>query len=186
MYSVLVLCGSLRTGSYTRAALDIAADAALKLGADVQWADLRLPLMEEHVTSSDPQIVAFRAQVKAADALLLGTPVYHDSLSGVLKNALDHLYQELADKVCAVVAVGAGRAGQGQALEHLRASLREAGAWAIPRQVVIPTAPKVFDADVALQDQELRTRLDTLGKELVLRCRQLRPRRPAAPAVKSG
>ena len=179
MSSVLVLCGSLRPASFTRKALEVAAEAAQKSGCNVTWGDLRLPLMEEGTTETEPSVQAFRAAVRTTDALLVGTPVYHDSVSGTLKNAIDHLYGELSEKVVGVLAVGGGRAGQGQALEHLRASFRETSAWVLPRQVVIPAAKSAFDEAGVLKEPELVQRLQVLGTELALRCRQLRPKRPA-------
>lgn len=181
---VLALLGSLRERSATRRALEIALSGTQKTPLEVTVVGpqpLRLPLFEEGVTEKDPDVVAFRNQVAAADALLIASPVYHDSYSGVLKNAVDHLYNELADKPVALIAVGGGRTGQGQALEHLRAVFRETACWVLPRQVAIPSSGKVFDAEFRLTDEELESRLIKLGQELVLRTRQLRPKSVVAP-----
>lgn len=182
---IVAVCGSLRAGSSTRKMLDIALEGVRKLGLpDVEVVDLgapRLPLFEEGVTESDPAVIRFQEAVRGADALLLATPVYHDSYSGTLKNAIDHLYGELMDKVAALIAVGGGRTGQGQALEHLRAVLRETGTWVVPRQVAVPAVKSLLDVDGRLSDAEIELRLQKVGQELVLRARQLRTRRtPAA------
>jgi NAD(P)H-dependent FMN reductase len=52
------------------------------------------------------------------DAFVLVTPEYNHSTSAVLKNALDHLYAEWADKAVAFVSYGLD--GGGRAIEHLR------------------------------------------------------------------
>lgn len=180
---ILALLGSLRSDSATRKALELAVSGTGKTPLEVTVIGpepLRLPLFEEGVTESEPPVQLLRKQVAEADGLLIATPVYHDSYSGVLKNAIDHLYDELADKVVGLIAVGGGRTGQGQALEHLRAVLRETSSWVLPRQVAIPSSKKAFDEQGKLTDPELEMRLVRLGQELVLRTRQMRPKRAAA------
>ncbi|HLL55238.1 MAG TPA: NAD(P)H-dependent oxidoreductase [Myxococcaceae bacterium] len=179
---VIALCGSLRAGSHTRKALDLAIEGAKKGGAEVtlvELSGLKLPPFDDGPSKEDPEVVRWKELVKAADGLLIGTPVYHDSYGGMLKNALDFLYLELADKVAGLIAVGGGRVGQGQALEHLRAVLREPNTWVLPRQVVIPSSKEAFDENGALKDKETVTRLGMLGMELVARCKQLRPKKRA-------
>jgi NAD(P)H-dependent FMN reductase len=176
----VAICGSLRTGSHTRKALEVALGGVRQAGGEVEVVDLgqlNLPFFDDGPSRQSPEAVRFVGIVKAADGLLIATPVYHDSYSGVLKNALDFLYEELSDKVAALIAVGGGRVGQGQALEHLRAVFRETSTWVIPRQVAVPQSKAAFDEQGQPQDKELATRLSALGMELVLRCKQLRPRR---------
>jgi FMN reductase len=183
--NVVTLIGSLRPGSFTRLAARIAAEGTRKTPLPVNLVeelDLRVPLFQAEGSAEEQErLRALKHSVQGADALLVATPVFHDSLSGVLKNALDHLYDELADKVVAVIAVGGGRSGQGQALEHLRAVLRETRTWVLPRQVIVPAAETAFDDAGRPRDPEIEQRLLSLGQELVLRARQLRPRRAAAP-----
>lgn len=183
---LVALCGSARPGSHTRQAVTLAAEAARITGAEIHWVDLaewKLPLFDDTpATVEHPEVVRFKALIKSADALLVGTPVYHDSVGGSLKNALDYLYlPELGDKVAGLIAVGGGRLGQHQALEHLRGILRETSTWTLPRQVAVPTAKEAFAANGKPVDKELELRLTLLGRELVLRTRQLRPPRPARP-----
>lgn len=177
---VVALSGSLRSGSNTRKALDVALSGMGRLGAVVTLVDLSerpLPPFDGTPSLEHPETVRFRSEVRQADGLLIATPVYHDSFAGMVKNALDLLYDELLEKVAAVLAVGGGRVGHGQALEHLRAVLRETGTWVIPRQVVIGSADQAFDAAGKPKEKEVETRLVALGQELVLRCLSLRPKR---------
>ena len=88
------ICGSLRTGSYTRMALNIALMGAKNAGAKINLIDLRnfdLPLMDgrsdEETFPED--VFKLRDEVKKSDGIILGTPEYHGGYSGVLKNALD-------------------------------------------------------------------------------------------------
>jgi NAD(P)H-dependent FMN reductase len=178
VFRIGMLCGSLRKQAGSLKALKLAGASAEKQGAELVWTDLgALPLFEDGVTTTAPAVVAFRASIAACDALLISTPVYHDSYSGVLKNALDHLYQELYDKVAALIAVGGGRSSQSLALEHLRTVLRETSTWVLPRQVLVPKVEAAFDEAGKPVDAEIETRLKMLGTEVVARCRVLRPRR---------
>lgn len=180
---LVALCGSLRVGSYTRMALQLAIEGAKKAGGEIEVVNLGepgLPFFSGDPAKEVPEAAPFKNLVKQADGLLIATPVYHDSYSGVLKNALDHLYEELSDKVAALIAVGGGRVGQGQALEHLRAVFRETSVWVIPRQVAVPRSEEAFDEKGQPTDKEVESRLTALGMELVLRCKQLRPRRRAS------
>jgi FMN reductase len=178
---VTALCGSRRPGSFTRKALAVAAEGATRAGGTVSWVDLAeldLPLFDDSPkTREHPETMKLKAAIQSADALLVATPVYHDSLSGSLKNAFDLLYDELMDKLAALIAVGGGRVGQGQALEHLRAILRETSAWVLPRQVAVGQSKEAFDEDGRPKEKELEQRLTALGQELVVRARILRPRR---------
>lgn len=180
---VVAICASLRPGSFTRMALEVAIEGARKVGADVKLLELaqwRLPPFDDGPSLQDPETVRFKAEVQGADALLVATPVYHDSYSGSLKNAIDLLYHaELQDKLAALIAVGGGRVGQGQALEHLRAVFRETGTWVLPRQVAIASSKEAFTEQGRPKDPDIETRLVALGQELALRCRVMRPRKRA-------
>lgn len=177
---IVAISGSLRPGSITRKALDLAVESARKIGGDVNIVDLRewrLPPCDDTASKTDAEANRFRQEVKAADGLLIATPVYHESMGGMLKNALDLLYPELLEKIAALIAVGGGRVGQGQALEHLRSVLRETGTWVLPRQVAVFSSDHALDEGGAFKDKEVVERLNALGQELVLRCRKMRPRR---------
>ena len=63
--------------------------------------------------TDDDNLAEFLTLAAACDAFVLGTPVYHDSYSGVLKNALDHLGSaSLGGKVFGLVSHGGQRTTQ--------------------------------------------------------------------------
>ena len=89
--SVLAMCGSLRAGSYNRAALRTAIELKPP-GMTIDTADIgSFPLYNEDVRAQGfpAPVETFRGQIAAADALLFVTPEYNYSISGVLKNAID-------------------------------------------------------------------------------------------------
>jgi len=89
---VAVFVGSLRKGSYNRmTAKALAALAPTELELEIVEIG-QLPLYNQDGDDEgtpDPAWVAFREEVRAADAVLFVTPEYNRSVPGVLKNAID-------------------------------------------------------------------------------------------------
>jgi FMN reductase len=169
---IVGICGSLRETSYTRLALQIALRGAEEVGTQTQLLDLR----EYDLTfcdgrgdkSSYPESVArLQQEVRAAQGVILGTPVYHGSFSGVLKNTLDLMgFREFEGKMVGLVGVSGGRMGAVGALNTLRAIGRVLHAWVIPEEVSIPEAWKAFDQAGNLRDAELEERLMEIGRQV--------------------
>ncbi len=163
---VVAISGSLRKGSYTTAALRIALEGAAKMTADTNLLELR-DFNLSFAGSDEPdseEVEILRKEVRGAHGILLGTPEYHGSFSGVLKNALDLMgFEEFEGKMIGLVGVSAGRMGAFDALNSLRNVGRALHAWVVPEQVSIPEASKVFQEDGSLKDAELERRLRQVG-----------------------
>jgi FMN reductase len=169
---VVGLCGSLRPGSFTRMALQVALAGAQEAGAQTRLLDLR----QYHLLFCDgkederayPQdVFTLRADVRAAQGIILATPEYHGGYSGVLKNALDLMgFEEFEGKMLGLVGVSGGGMGAFGALNNLRAVGRALHAWVIPEQASIPEAWKVFEASGSLTDRALETRLKEVGRQV--------------------
>ncbi|MGB0638031.1 MAG: NADPH-dependent FMN reductase [Myxococcota bacterium] len=170
---VVTICGSLRTDSSTRRALLVSAAAARDAGASVEFihlGDFDLSFCDgrtdESTYGGDTQ--RFIEIISGADGLLIGTPNYHGSFTGVLKNALDLLGPDaIRDKLIGLVATGRGDAGAMNTLNHLRHVCRWMNGWVIPAEVSIPRAQEAFDESGAPVRDDLEGQLQTLGKELV-------------------
>jgi NAD(P)H-dependent FMN reductase len=165
---VVALCGSLRDDSHTRTALEVALDAAESAGASTELVDLRALDLPVFDADADDAGDADRLQstVAAADAILLGTPMYHGSYSSPLKTALDYCgFDEFEDKTVGLLAV-AGGGFPVTALDHLRSVCRSLNAWVIPHQAAIPSAYEQFE-DGAFVDDALAERVRTLGRRAV-------------------
>jgi len=165
---VVAVCGSLSDDSGTRTALKTALDAASDAGATTDLVDLRnydLPPRDgDNRDAGDaPEL---RERVAAADAVLLGTPMYHGSYSAPLKNALDYCGRdELGGKAVGLLSVAGGSFPR-QALGHLRTVCRALDAWALPLQVAVPSSGSTF-ADGAFADDDLEERTRRLGEQAV-------------------
>lgn len=173
--TVVALCGSLRDGSYTRIALRHALAAAADAGGDVRLVDLRemdLPLFDPNYDEQGDSAELKRI-VREADAVLLGTPVYHGSYSSALKSALDYLgFDEFEDTTVGLLAT-AGGGTYSSTLDHMRVVARGVHAWVIPHQVGIRRAYDAFeDGDEgddlpAFVDENLGARVRKLGTRAV-------------------
>jgi len=166
--TVAAICGSLREDSYTRVALRVALAGAADAGAETDLIDLReldLPVFDPDADDAGdaPEL---RERVRAADAILLGTPMYHGTYSSPLKTALDYCgFEEFEDETVGLLAV-AGGSFPVTALDHLRSTCRALGAWVLPHQAAIPSA-RTHVADGRITDDGIDERVRTLGRRAV-------------------
>jgi len=127
--SIKVIIGSTREGRFgDKAAAWISGELAREPGVTVETLDLRdydMPFFNEPVSPSfktepykNEAVARFTQKIKEGDAYVIVTPEYNHSTSGVLKNALDWVYQEWNQKPVAFV--GYGSVGGARAIEHLR------------------------------------------------------------------
>lgn len=178
MVKIVGIGGSLRAGSYSQIALEIAARRVEVLGAEVEVLDLRqmnLPFCNGEDEYPDyPDVEKLQNAVKAADGLILSTPEYHGSLSGVLKNALDLMsFEQLDNKVTGLISVLGGQPNS-NALNDLRVIMRWVHAWVIPEQIAVGQAWQAFSPDGKILDEKLSQRFDSFAQSLVDNTRKLR------------
>ncbi|MFM7906278.1 MAG: NADPH-dependent FMN reductase, partial [Microcystis sp.] len=149
MIKIVGINGSLRPGSYSAMALEVAISRVGALGVETEIIDLRklsLPFCNGGDDYSDyPDVAKMQQTVKSAAGLILATPEYHGSVSGVMKNALDLMsFEELSGKVAGLISVLGGQSNS-NALNDLRIILRWVHAWVIPEQISLGQAWKVFN-----------------------------------------
>src|SRR3989442_8286307 len=119
--SVVGLGDSLRPTSSSRAALKVALEGAAEAGAKVELRDLRqlnLPMYDPSSDDVPESVTRLVESVYAADAMIWSSPLYHGSISGSFKNALDWLIllnkrepSYLTDKVIGLISVAGGTQG---------------------------------------------------------------------------
>ncbi|EAZ92499.1 NADPH-dependent FMN reductase [Crocosphaera chwakensis] len=178
MVKIAAINGSLREDSYSAKAIEIAIARIEALGAEVTFLDLRkmnLPFCDGGKEFDQyPDVEKLRQTVKEADGLLLATPEYHGSVSGVMKNALDLMsFDELSGKVTGLISVLGGQPNS-NALNHLRLIMRWVHAWVIPEQVAIGQAWQAFNEEGKLIDEKLSERFDKFAMSLVENSQKLR------------
>ncbi|HSY07450.1 MAG TPA: NADPH-dependent FMN reductase [Steroidobacteraceae bacterium] len=177
MAKILGIAGSLRRASFNAALLRAAVQLA-PAGTTIEIASIRgIPLYDADVEEQGlpAAVVELKEKIVAADALLLVTPEYNNSIPGVFKNVIDWLSRPSADaaRVFAnrhVTLIGAspGRFGTVQSqrswLPVLR-TLRMRPYFGIP--LYVSGAADVFDGDGRLIDAGVRTSLEQLLKHFV-------------------
>lgn len=177
MTRIVGIGGSLRTNSYSMQALQLAIDRVKDLGAEVEILDLRqmqLPFCDGGDGYPDyPDVAVLQNAVKQADGLILATPEYHGSVSGVIKNALDLMsFDELDGKVAGLISVLGGQPNS-NALNELRLIMRWVHGWVIPEQIAIGQAWQAFAADGTLKDEKLAERFDRFAQSLLVNTQKL-------------
>lgn len=171
MVKIVGIAGSLREDSTSYKALNIAAQRVKALGAEVEILDLRqmkLPFCDGGDDYPDyPDVEKLRTAVKEAHGLILATPEYHGSISGVLKNALDLMsFDQLSDKVTGLISVLGGQSNS-NALNDLRIVMRWVHAWVIPEQIAVGQSWKAFNSEGKILDEKLSQRFDQFAESLV-------------------
>lgn len=171
---ILGIAGSLRRGSYNRAALR----AAVKLvpeGATLGIFELDgIPVFNEDEDKNPPQrVVDFKKEIRAADAILFVTPEYNYSVPGVLKNAIDWASRPYGDsawtgKPAAIMGASTGLFGTARAQYHLRQMFVFLNMFAVNQpEVMIGKAADKFDSQGNLTDEATAKFIRQLLENLV-------------------
>ena len=168
--NVLGFAGSLRQGSFNRAALRAAVELAPE-GMTIETFDLApIQPYNEDVKQRGfpPPEQEFRDRIRAADALLIVTPEYNRSVPGVLKNAIDWASrppdQPFNGKPAAIFGASPGMIGTAVAQYDLRRYLAVLNALVVNTpSVMIGQAAEKFDDQGRLTDEATR---ELIGKLL--------------------
>jgi len=178
--NIIGIAGSLRAGSYNRAALR-AASALVPNDAKLEIFDIDgIPGFNQDQEQQPPtKVVELKKRVRAADAVLFVTPEYNYSVPGVLKNAIDWASRPYGDsawqnKPVAVMGASAGALGSARAQYHLRQIFVFLNMYPVNRpEVMITNASARFDTAGNLIDKETTELIRQLLQELVTWTRQL-------------
>ncbi len=187
---ILVLPGSLRTGSHNVRLAALAAKELVLADAEVtriSLADYPLPLYDaDYETRAGPPANALKLKqmLSAHQGVFITSPEYNASIAPVLKNAIDWIscVRERGEpalaaykgRVFALASASPGRFGGVRALITLRQVL-EVGCHAlvIPDQVCVPHAEEAFDDMDNLADVRTAEELRNLARRLVELARQM-------------
>ncbi|WP_336024194.1 NADPH-dependent FMN reductase [Halobellus salinisoli] len=178
MITVVAVSGSRRERSYTRKSLGIVLDAIEGHGVATDLIDLGavdLPLYHPSVDEQGDSPELTR-RVRDAEAVLLGSPVYHDSYSSTFRNFHDYCSKDEFENTAVGLVATAGGGSYGATLEHMRSTVRGVHGHTVPEQVGIRRASRKFDGDT-LTDEGIRSRLEELGVAVVEEARRLHPER---------
>lgn len=169
--NVVAVCGSMGENSSTRRVLEVALAGAAETGAQTELIELRdynLPFAGiTRDMSQYPDVARLSQKLHDAQGILWGTPEYHGSYSGALKNALDLMgFDEFQGKMIGLVGVAGSSIGAINALTHLRSVGRQLHAWVLPQQVSVARVQEAFLPDGSLKDADIVRRLTEMGREV--------------------
>jgi chromate reductase len=172
---VLGLSGSLRRDSHNTRLL-LLAGRLLPPGVEFELYDGLKAIppydADDDVEPAHPAVADLKAAIAEADAVLVATPEYNGSLSGVLKNALDWVSRPVAETVLrnkpvAVIGASTGMFGAVWAQAEARKVLSTIGARVVDREVPVPRVQYAFGPEGRLEDPELEAEIGGILLELV-------------------
>jgi FMN reductase len=169
----------MRRNSYGTKALKLVLDMTKRHDTETHLLNLRdtkLPFFdpdgstEEYNLLSD-QIRNVTDYVIWADAFVLASPDYHGSMSGVMKNFLDHYWEEFAGKTFGYVCTSHEKGLT--AMDQMRTAIRQCYGWSLPYGVSI-NGELDFNTKGEIINDLLVKRLDMLAHDLITYGRLIR------------
>lgn len=181
---VVALGGTPRPGSTTEHALRRVLKEAEQLGATttlLAGAEMDLPLYNPEIAFRTPAAERLVAELRRADAVVLGSPGYHGGVSGLVKNAIDYVEDLRNDprpyfdgRAVACIATGAGWQGTMATLVALRGIVHALRGWPTPAGVIINSSQPAFDANGDCTDAVLDRSLGLAASQAVVFARRWR------------
>ncbi len=159
--------GTTRPGSSSEKALRYALTLAAALGADVEFFDgasINLPMYAPESAERSEAAERMVAALRRANGVIISTPCYHGSVSGLVKNALDYTEDMCKDpepyldgRAVGLIVCGHGWQSTGVVLTAFRSIVHALRGWPTPMGVAINTLVEKFDEEgVGLQEQAVR------------------------------
>jgi FMN reductase len=189
--TIIAVGGSLGQQSTSLAAVRVALEGAAESGATTELFDVRelaLPMYVPDGTEVPPAARRFCESVYACDGMLWSSPLYHGTISGSFKNALDWLQllgdrqpPYLTDKVIGLISTAGGTQGL-QAVNTMEFIVRALRGWAVPLVIPIPQAWRVIQHGQVLNDS-VAGQLRTLGAEVARAAERFASGRITSPAA---
>nr|CEL16393.1 putative NADPH-dependent FMN reductase [Kibdelosporangium sp. MJ126-NF4]CTQ94317.1 putative NADPH-dependent FMN reductase [Kibdelosporangium sp. MJ126-NF4] len=168
--------GSLRTNSQSERALRVALAGAEDLGARttvITGDDLVLPFYDPAVPERSEAARRLVENIRDADGVVLVSPGYHGTISGLIKNALDYIEDTRTDERVYLDgrAVGCVAAAQGwqaavTTLTSLRSIVHALRGWPTPLGAAINSAEVRFEDAGECSSESVATTLRTIGRQV--------------------
>jgi len=179
--------GTIRTGSSSEKALICALKRAEALGAETRLLGGEflgsLPIFDPRPSEATEAQLELADTVRAADGVIVASPGYHGSISGVIKNALDTLEMTRTDpnpyltaKPVGTIITADGWQAAGTTLMALRAIIHALRGWPTPFGAALNAGVGLFDEAGDCKDQKDAWQLTTVAEQVV-EFAQMRARR---------
>jgi FMN reductase len=174
---IVAVGGTLRPGSSTEKAMQHVLNAAERAGARTRLISgpaLQLPMYQPENPERSDAASDLVAQLALADGIILGSPGYHGSISGLIKNALDyaedlrtHERPYFSGRAVGCIATAGGWPGAVNTLSALRDIVHALRGWPTPLGAAINTSERVFDDQGQCLVPRVATTLDLIAAEVM-------------------
>lgn len=135
---------------------------------------LDIPMYAPETAKRTDKAKALIDGLRQADGIVIASPGYHGTVSGLIKNALDYVQDMASDervyfegRAVGLIAVAAGWQATGTTLATLRAITHALRGWPTPMAVAINSMTPVFGADGEVIDPAIVQQLDILAGQVV-------------------
>lgn len=174
---IVAVGGTLRPGSSTEKAMQHVLRAAERAGARTRLIcgqALQLPMYQPENPQRSAAAQDLVLQLGLADGIILGSPGYHGSISGLVKNALDyaedlrtHARPYFSGRPVGCIATAGGWPGAVNTLGALRDIVHALRGWPTPLGAAINSGERVFDETGACLNPRVAETLDLIAAEVV-------------------
>jgi FMN reductase len=174
---IVAVGGTLRPGSSTEKAMQHVLNAAERAGARTRLISgpaLQLPMYEPDNPERTDAARDLVAQLAVADGIILGSPGYHGSISGLIKNALDYAEDLRGDRrpyfsgrAVGCIATAGGWPGAVNTLGALRDIVHALRGWPTPLGAAINSSEPVFDDEGRCLVPRVSQMLDLIAAEVL-------------------
>jgi FMN reductase len=186
--------GTARAGSTTELALRFALKEAERAGARtaiVAGPVLEFPMYSQDRAERASGAARMIAQLRQCHGIIVASPGYHGSVSGLVKNALDYV-EDMRDDEAAYfdgravgcIACAFGWQATGSTLAALRAIVHALRGWPTPLGVAVNSSSRIFDMQGNCLDSTLDRQLHSMATQVVgfarMRAAAARRHEPAA------
>jgi len=134
-----------------------------------------LPLYAPHRADRCDKAQALTEALRDADGIIVASPAYHGTVSGVVKNALDYAQDLVSDtqpyfdgRAVGLVAVAGGWQAAGSTLATLRSITHALRGWPTPMAVTANSSQPLFDPDGLLTDDGIAMQLDIMTSQVMM------------------
>ncbi|WP_428683232.1 NADPH-dependent FMN reductase [Sphingopyxis sp.] len=133
-----------------------------------------LPMYAPHRSERDPRAEALTSALRAADGIIIASPAYHGTVSGVVKNVLDYAQDLVTDaqpyfdgRAVGLIAVAGGWQAAGSTLATLRSITHALRGWPTPMAITANSSQTLFDPDGVLTDLGIASQLDIMTGQVM-------------------
>jgi FMN reductase len=134
---------------------------------------LDMPMYGYGTPRTDKAVTLISA-LRRAQGIVIASPGYHGTVSGLIKNALDYIEDMARDdrpyfegRAVGLIAVAAGWQATGTTLATMRSIVHALRGWPTPMAVTVNSNQPVFGDDGTVTDPALKSQLEILAQQVV-------------------